>query len=47
MSSTWVIHFFMFFNLLDFVKSNSGAGCEGFNPKVGSIPANRTISVKF
>ena len=36
----------MFFNLLDFVKSNGCAGCEGFNPKVGSIPASRT-SVSF
>jgi hypothetical protein len=42
MSSTWVIHFFDFLNLLDFAKSNSGAGCDGFDPKVGSIPASRT-----
>lgn len=33
----------LFFYPLDFVKSNSGAGCEGFSPKVGSIPASDTI----
>ena len=42
MSSTWVIHFLAFLTLLVFAKSNSGAGCEGFYPKVGSIPASRT-----
>jgi hypothetical protein len=42
-SSTYVIHFLTVFNLLDFVKSNAGAGCGMFNPKVGSIPASRTI----
>jgi len=47
MSSTWVIHFFVFSNLLDFAKSNSGAGFEGFNPKVGSIPANDTAIFQF
>lgn len=41
MSSTWVIHFSVFFNLLDFAKPNVGAGREGFDPKVGSIPASR------
>jgi hypothetical protein len=42
MSSTWVIHFLAFFNLLDFAKSNAGAGFKGFYSKVGSIPASRT-----
>jgi hypothetical protein len=44
MSSTWVIHFLAFSNLLDFAKSNTGAGSRGIDPKVGSIPASRTIA---
>jgi hypothetical protein len=42
MSSTYVIHFVVFFNLLDFAKPSVGAGCGGFKPFLGSIPASRT-----
>lgn len=38
------MHFFNIFNLLEKTKSNAGAGSAGIDPKVGSIPASRTIS---
>ena len=45
MSSTWAIHFLAFFNLLDFAKSNAGAGYKRIYSKVGSIPASAPVLV--
>ena len=43
----WSSTFSVFFNQLDFAKSNAGEGSKGIYPKGGSIPASAPVAVSI